>query len=73
MASLQQELPVLYVLRESQNRWNVASDDLHQSLASFDTPYEACAWAIARAVLKRGRVFVDKTPIQLPPATFDCG
>jgi hypothetical protein len=52
---------VLSVLRGQNNRWHVFADGFHQSLASFDSPHDACAWAIARAMGKRGKLFVGDT------------
>jgi hypothetical protein len=52
---------VLNVSRGQDSRWHVIVDDFHQPLASFDSPHDACAWAIARAIGKRGKVFVGDT------------
>jgi hypothetical protein len=49
------------VLRGQNNQWHVTAQDFRQPLASFDSPHEACAWAIARAIPKQGRVFVEET------------
>lgn len=53
------------VLRGQNNQWHVTAQDfrqlLRQPLASFDSPHDAIAWAIARAKPKRCRVFVEET------------
>ena len=49
------------VLRGQNNQWHVTAQDLRQPLASFDSPHEARAWAIARAKPKQCRVFVEET------------
>ena len=49
------------VSRGQNNQWHVTAHDLRQPLASFDSPHEACAWAIERARPKQGRVFVEET------------
>lgn len=49
------------VLRGQNNQWHVTAQDLRQPLASFDSPHDACAWAIARAKPRRCRVFVEET------------
>ena len=51
---------VLSVLRGQDNRWHVTAQGFSQPLDSFGSPHEACAWALARAEPKRGRVFVEK-------------
>jgi hypothetical protein len=51
----------LRILRGQNNQWHVTAQDLRQPLASFASPHEACAWAIARAKPKQCRVFVEKT------------
>ena len=50
---------VLSVLRAQHDQWHVTAHDVPQPLVSFDSPHEACAWAIARAIPERGRVFVE--------------
>jgi len=50
---------VLSVLRGQDNRWHVTEQGFGQLLDSFDSPHEACAWAVVRAEPKRGRVFVE--------------
>lgn len=59
------------VLRGKNNQWHVTAQDFRQPLASFDTPHEACAWAIARAKAKRGRVFVEETFVDYSSFTAD--
>lgn len=49
------------VLRGQDNQWHVTAHDFRQPLASFDSPHEACDWAIERAKPKQGRVFVEET------------
>jgi len=56
---------ILNVIRGTDNRWQVTSEDLGQPIAFFDTAQDACSWAIARAKPKRGRVFVEKTPVDM--------
>ena len=51
---------VLSVIRGNNNQWPVTAQDFHETLASFDNPQAACAWAIARAKPERGRVFVEE-------------
>jgi hypothetical protein len=62
---------VLNVLRGQDDRWHVIAEDLQQPLASFDTPHDACAWAIAQAKGKRGKVFVGSTPVDYSAALRD--
>jgi hypothetical protein len=59
------------VLRGQNNQWHVTEQDLRQPVASFDSPHEACAWAIARAKPKRGRVFVEGTCVDYSSFTAD--
>jgi hypothetical protein len=54
---------VLNVLLGQNKEWHVIAQDFRQPLASFDNPHSACAWAIARAKPKRGRVIVEKIPV----------
>ena len=61
----EERIPVLNVTRAMDNRWQVASDPADESVPVFDTPQEACAWAIARAKLRRGRVLVENTPVDM--------
>ncbi len=57
------------VLRGQDNQWHVTADDFHQPLASFDSPHDACAWAIARAKPKQCRVFVEETFVDYSRST----
>lgn len=50
---------VLSVSRGKNKQWHVTAHDFRQPLTTFDNPQAACAWAIARAKLKRGRVFLE--------------
>ncbi len=50
----------LRVLRGQNDLWQVIAQDSPHALKSFDDPHEACAWAIALAKSKRGRVFVEE-------------
>jgi len=51
---------ILSVSRGENQQWQVSVQDLKQPLATFNTPQAACAWAIARAKPKRGRVLVEE-------------
>lgn len=51
---------VLCVSRVHNQQWQVSVQDLQQPLATFDSAQAACAWAIARAKPKRGRVLVEE-------------
>ncbi len=64
----QQNNLVLKVLRAHDNRWLVIADDPRQPLATFEGPRDACAWAIARAKSKRGRIFVEHIPVDYSAA-----
>ena len=56
---------VLNVVKGMDHRWYVLINELDAPIAFFDTPHEACAWAIAHAKPKRGRVFLEKTPVDI--------
>ena len=58
-------IPVFHVLRAMGNRWQVVSDALNQPSPLFDTPQDACYWAIVRATPVRGRVLVENTPVDI--------
>jgi hypothetical protein len=55
---------VLKVMLGEDKEWHVIVQDFHKPLASFDNPHSACAWAIARAKPKRGRVIVETIPVE---------
>jgi hypothetical protein len=54
---------VLNVMLGEDKAWHVVMQDVHQPLASFDNPHSACAWAIAHAKPKCGRVVMEKIPV----------
>lgn len=65
--------PVLSVLRGPNQQWHVsAQDNLRQPLATFDNPQAACAWAIAHAQPKRGRVLVEELANSDAPSPNEC-
>jgi hypothetical protein len=61
---------VLSVSLTKNKQWHVTWKDSKQPLASFDNPQAACAWAIAQAKPKGGRVLVEEmvasSPASLP-------
>lgn len=54
---------ILSVSRGQNEQWRVTANDFGQPLATFDDPQAACAWAIARAKPRRGRVFFEAIPV----------
>lgn len=65
MVPNEQRTLVLNVNRTIHNRWQVVSDPVEDSAPLFDTPQEACSWAIARAKLQRGRVLFENVPVTI--------
>jgi len=59
------------ILRGQNNQWQVTAQNFRQPLASFDSPHDACAWAIARAKPNRCRVFVEETFVDYSSFTAD--
>jgi hypothetical protein len=51
---------VLSVAPGQNNQWHVTALDSTDPLASFDDPQTACAWAVALAKPKQGRVVVEE-------------
>jgi hypothetical protein len=51
---------ILSVSRGQNQQWHVSVQEVQQPLATFNTPQAACAWAIARAKPRRGRVLVEE-------------
>ena len=58
---------ILSVSLGQNKQWYVSAQDLSHPLASFDNPQAACAWAIAVAKPKRGKVLVEE--LTSPPAS----
>ena len=52
-------------MRSTDNRWRVLADELSEPIPVFDTPQDACSLAVARAKARRGRVFVEQTPVDI--------
>ena len=57
---------VLSVSLGQSNQWHVSARDVSHPLASFDEPQAACAWAIAVARPKRGKVLVEELAASSP-------
>ena len=60
--------PVLSVSRGQNAQWHVIAQGLDHPLASFEDAQEACAWAIAVAKAKQGKVLVEERTARTPAA-----
>ena len=60
---------VLSVSLGENNQWHVSARDVSRPLASFDEPQAACAWAIAVAKPRRGKVLVEELAASYPGST----
>ena len=65
MKQCEERIPIFNVVRTADDRWQVVSDELGEPVAFFNTTEEACSWAIVRAKPRRGRVFVENTPVDM--------
>jgi len=61
----EERILIFNVVRATDNRWQVLSDGLSEPIPIFDTPQDACSWAVGQAKARRGRVFVEKTPVDM--------